>query len=95
MAKIMEAAAKIVARGKVQGVGFRYFILQRAQECRLLGFTQNVSTGEVETFVEGDKIYIEDLYKAIQRGPNAAKVTEATIVWREPTNRYRTFEIKR
>ena len=67
MAEKIEAAARIVARGKVQGVGFRYFILQRAQEMRLRGFTQNLAGDEVEAIVEGDKIYIEDLFKAIQK----------------------------
>lgn len=91
----IEAAARIVARGKVQGVGFRYFILQRAQEMRLRGFTQNLAGDEVEAIVEGDKIYIEDLFKAIQRGPATAKVKDVSIVWRTPTERFRTFEIRR
>ena len=90
-----EAAAKIVARGKVQGVGFRYYILQRAQEMRLRGFTRNTPSGEVEVFVEGDKVFIEDMYRVMQKGPSAAKVTDTNIYWTEPTDKYRTFEIKR
>lgn len=87
--------ARIIARGKVQGVGFRYFVLQKAQELRVLGFTQNLPTGEVETIVEGDESAITELYRSIQRGPNASKVEEATIYWQEPKTNFRTFEIKR
>ncbi|AOP32821.1 acylphosphatase [Leptospira tipperaryensis] len=87
--------AKILVRGKVQGVGFRYYILQRAQECRLSGFTQNLPGGEVETVVEGDKMFIEDLYKAIQRGPTGSEVKEAVITWDVAKGTYRTFEIKK
>ncbi|TGK01363.1 acylphosphatase [Leptospira langatensis] len=95
MAAKNDTRAKIRIRGTVQGVGFRYFVLQRAQECRLKGYTMNLPTGEVEVVVEGDKVFIEDLYKAVQRGPSKAKVTEATIQWEEPKGSFRTFEIKR
>ncbi|EMM75368.1 acylphosphatase [Leptospira santarosai] len=87
--------AKILVRGKVQGVGFRYYILQRAQEGRLSGYTQNLPGGEVETVVEGDKVFIEDLYKAIQRGPKGSEVKEVLISWEDPKGNFRTFEIKK
>ncbi|PJZ71343.1 acylphosphatase [Leptospira perolatii] len=87
--------AKIRIRGIVQGVGFRYFILQRAQECRLKGYTMNLPGGEVEAVVEGDKVFIEDFYKAVQRGPSQAKISETNIYWEEPKGKFRTFEIKR
>jgi len=90
-----EAAARIVARGKVQGVGFRYFVLQRAQEMRLRGFTRNIANDEIEVVAEGDKLFIEDLFKAVQKGPSSSKIIDVTIAWREPTDRYKTFEIKR
>ncbi len=89
------ARAKITVYGKVQGVGFRYFVLQQAQECRLKGYTLNLPGGEVETIAEGDKNFIEDFYKALQRGPTGAKVTDSTILWEKPWGNYRTFEIKK
>ncbi|MBE7413312.1 MAG: acylphosphatase [Leptospiraceae bacterium] len=88
------ARAKIIVEGKVQGVGFRYFVLQKAQESRLKGFTQNLPSGEVETVVEGEKIFIEDFFKILQRGPSGSKVTNSSIRWEEPRNTFRTFEIK-
>ncbi|WP_010571144.1 acylphosphatase [Leptospira broomii] len=95
MASKNQTRAKIRVRGAVQGVGFRYFVLQRAQECRLTGYTMNLPSGEVEVVVEGDKVFIEDLYKAVQRGPSKARVVEATIQWEEAKGNFRTFEIKR
>jgi len=94
--KEMEAAVKITVMGRVQGVGFRYFILQKAQEMRLRGYTVNTGNGEVDIHAEGDKIYLEDLVKAVSRGPSSAKVSDVIVNWLEkPTNRFRTFEIKR
>ncbi|MCC6275890.1 MAG: acylphosphatase [Leptospiraceae bacterium] len=89
------ARAKIIVTGKVQGVGFRYFVLQKAQESRLKGYTQNLPTGEVEAVAEGEKNFIEDFYKALQRGPSGSQVTDSTIRWEEATGRFQTFEIKR
>ena len=95
MGKSVEKKARIVVRGSVQGVGFRYYIMQRAQEMRLKGYTQNLPSGEVEAVVEGDVLFIEDLYRAMQRGPTKAKVTDHAIEWGDPKNQFRTFSTKR
>ena len=94
--KELEAAVKITIMGRVQGVGFRYFVLQKAQEMRLRGYTANAGNGEVDIHAEGDKIYLEDFVKAVSRGPSSAKITDVLVNWLDkPTNRFRTFEIKR
>jgi acylphosphatase len=95
LGKSEEKKARIIVRGSVQGVGFRYYIMQKAQEMRLKGYTQNLPNGEVEAVVEGDKLFIEDLYKAMQRGPTKAKVKDHAIEWGDPKNQFRTFSIKR
>ena len=93
--KAEQVRAKFIIRGSVQGVGFRYFVLQKAQESRLKGYTQNLPNGEVEVMVEGEKIFIEDMEKALQKGPTKAKVSEVVTTWGTAQNRFRTFEIKR
>lgn len=95
MGKSVEKRARIVVRGTVQGVGFRYFVMQKAQEMRLKGYVQNLPNGEVEAVVEGDKLFIEDIYKSMQNGPNKAKVTDHSIHWMDPKKDFKTFMIKR
>lgn len=95
MGKSEEKRARIVVRGSVQGVGFRYYVMQKAQEMRLKGFVQNLPNGEVEAVVEGDKLFIDDIYRAMQRGPTKAKVNDHAIQWMDPKNDFRTFMIKR
>jgi acylphosphatase len=95
MGKEKEVRARFTIRGTVQGVGFRYFILQKAQESRLKGFTQNLANGELEVIVEGEKLYIEDFEKTLHRGPSKAKVSEVIANWSESQGRFRTFEIRR
>lgn len=95
MAKANEVRAKFTVRGTVQGVGFRLFVLQKAQECRLRGYTQNLPNGEVEVIVEGDKLFVGDLERSLHKGPLKAKVKEVVAVYSEPQGKFRTFEIKR
>jgi len=95
MAKAEEKRARIVVRGVVQGVGFRYYVMQKAQEMRLKGYVQNLPNGEVEAVVEGDKVFIEDIYRAMQRGPNKSKVNDHSIHWMDAKNDFKTFMIKR
>lgn len=44
----------IVVSGRVQGVGFRYFVIQKATDCQLTGWVKNLPDGKVEIEAEGD-----------------------------------------
>ena len=85
--------AEIVATGRVQGVGFRYFVLRNAQSLGLKGYVENLYTGEVHTVVEGDKDIIEELYKEIKIGHSYAHVAKCTIVWYGYRDEFKEFEV--
>lgn len=85
--------AEIIINGLVQGVGFRYFIFKNATSLGLIGFTKNLYTGEVLTIVEGPKHLIDELYKKIIIGPSHASVRKHNIIWGEPKNEFKNFEI--
>ncbi len=85
--------SEIIVNGLVQGVGFRYFVLQTAQKLGLKGYTKNLFTGEVLTVVEGEKFLIEELYNKLKTGPRYADVRNASIIWSEYKNEFKTFEI--
>ena len=63
-------------RGRVQGVGFRYFVLRRAQALGLAGWVRNRSDGSVEIEAEGDRVAVEALAAEVRRGPPGAHVAE-------------------
>ncbi len=88
------ARAEILINGLVQGVGFRYFIYRIAVGLQLKGFTENLFNGEVITVVEGNRSEIEDLYKKIIVGPSNSSVRKHNIIWQEPKNEFKQFEIK-
>jgi acylphosphatase len=84
---------EIRVAGKVQGVGFRYFVLQEAEKRGITGETRNLSTGEVLTIAEGNKISLVELYDAVQRGPESARVDKHSIIWKMATCEFSRFTI--
>jgi acylphosphatase len=87
--------AKITAKGKVQGVGFRNFIYIIAFESNLLGYTANLKNGDVETVVEGEKPVIESLIQSIREGNILSRVDEVLVEWNPPTGEFHDFKVKR
>ncbi len=61
--------------GRVQGVGFRYFVVRRASELGLRGWTRNLYDGSVEVAAAGPEPALDALENAISSGPPHARVT--------------------
>jgi acylphosphatase len=85
--------AEIIVNGLVQGVGFRYFVLRKAQQLSLKGYVKNLYSGEVFTLVEGEVAMIESLFNELKVGPSHASVKSANIKWHECKNEFNSFEI--
>jgi acylphosphatase len=60
--------------GEVQGVGFRYFVQNKAAAMGLVGWARNLSDGRVEVYAEGPAARLNDLAGALRVGPRAARV---------------------
>ncbi len=60
--------------GRVQGVGFRWFVHREAQELELRGWVRNTEEGAVEVLAAGDKADLEELRESLNRGPRGARV---------------------
>ena len=65
---------RAVARGRVQGVGFRYSARSKAEKLGVTGFARNLPDGNVELEVEGDPGAVEDFLAWSRRGPIGARV---------------------
>ncbi|KUG26080.1 putative acylphosphate phosphohydrolase [hydrocarbon metagenome] len=86
--------AEIIAKGLVQGVGFRWFVLKHAQQFGLKGYTKNLFTGEVLTVAEGEQFLLEELFNKIKIGPMHADVRDISVKWCEAKNEFTNFEIR-
>jgi acylphosphatase len=61
--------------GRVQGVGFRWFVCERAWELGVAGWVKNTSAGDVELAASGNEAELSSLEAAVARGPTGAHVT--------------------
>lgn len=84
----------IFASGRVQGVGFRYYVNIQAKQLGVTGFVRNTYDGRLEVLAEGSRSDLESLEQAIQKGPELALVTEVDVQWIPPTYRYAGFYIQ-
>jgi acylphosphatase len=84
---------ELVVRGRVQGVGFRYFVHQRAESLGLAGWVRNRPDGALELEAEGARAALEALLEAVRRGPGGARVTSVDEVWSERDARHIGFAI--
>ena len=90
----MEIGADIVVRGLVQGVGFRYFVLDCATRLNLRGYVRNDADGSVCIGVDGDRSTIEELVGVVKIGPGHAHVSDVEVRWRAFKLHTAGFEIR-
>ena len=69
----------IVISGKVQGVGFRYWLYKAAIQRNINGWVRNKISGEVEALLVGSDVEINKLIKLCKKGPTTSEVTEVKV----------------
>ena len=89
----MRVARRYVITGRVQGVGFRYFMQDAALREGVTGWVRNRPDGRVEALVEGDAEAVTRVERAVRSGPRGARVDEVSVDDEEPTGAYRTFSV--
>jgi acylphosphatase len=83
----------VVIRGRVQGVGFRWFAAREARRLEVSGVVRNRVDGAVEVEAEGDRSSLERLVEALRAGPRSARVESVDVEWSEGAARHSGFEI--
>ncbi len=81
--------------GRVQGVGFRWFVLRSARALGVAGWVRNSEDGDVEVHAAGDAARVGELLDALRRGPAHAQVRLVDVEERsaETVDLTREFEI--
>jgi len=69
-------AKSFIVGGRVQGVGFRYFVMREAQALGLAGWVRNLPDGRVEVLAAGEPGSIDALEGRLWHGPPHARVSE-------------------
>jgi acylphosphatase len=81
--------------GRVQGVGFRFFIEDHARDLGLAGYARNLTDGRrVEVVAEGGRAALERLVAALRQGPPGSYVERVDTSWEPATGEFRGFGIR-
>jgi acylphosphatase len=83
-----------VIEGRVQEVGFRAFVIQKAQDLNVVGWVRNRWDGSVEVLAEGEQTTLERFLGYLRQGPRSAFVTEVNIEWQPATGEFYAFSVR-
>ena len=72
-------AVKGLVCGRVQGVGFRYFVKRQAEIHRVSGYAKNLLDGRVEFLLQGGQADVDAVVVQIRQGPDYARVDEVNL----------------
>jgi acylphosphatase len=90
----MLVARRLVISGRVQGVGFRFFVEAVARQECVGGWVRNLPDGAVEAFIEGDEEAVNRVEGKIRRGPPAARIEHVETESEMPGGNRLAFEIR-
>ncbi len=85
---------RFVVRGRVQGVGFRWFVEKEARLLGVTGWVRNNADATVEVLAQGTNIQLSGLRSRLQQGPRAARVDDVVESEAKPVNSLTTFRIE-
>lgn len=84
-----------IINGRVQGVGFRYFVHDNAILVGVRGWVRNLRNGDVEVMAEGERQALDKLLVTIRRGPRSSLVMGVNVDWQPPSGEFKNFKILR
>jgi acylphosphatase len=87
-------ARRYLVRGRVQGVGFRWFVEREARALGVAGWVRNNADSSVEVFAIGSQAQHLDLLTRLQKGPRAARVDRVEEFEAEIISGKNTFHIE-
>ena len=84
---------RYIVKGRVQRVGFRFFVEHAAQREGIQGYVRNQHDGSVEIVAEGDVEALQRFEMAVRRGPAGARVDDVDTIEVEPSSRFAGFRV--
>jgi acylphosphatase len=85
--------ACIIAKGKVQKVGYRDFVQDTARELGITGYVENLEDGDVKIVCEDEEPKIEDFIRNIKVKKDFVDVSDVAVKYETPTGEFKLFKI--
>ena len=82
-----------IAKGKVQGVGYRYSIEQHATTRGLCGWVRNRNDGSVEVLIQGTPDDLKECIEVMNQGSPLSAVESVAVDWRTPETQFTEFKV--
>ena len=89
----MRKRLECIVKGRVQLVTFRDFTKRKARRFEVVGTVENLSDGTVKVVAEGEEEKLTDFLSLLKKGPTFARVDDVLIEWKDPAEKFKTFEI--
>jgi acylphosphatase len=87
-------AKRFIVRGRVQGVGFRWFVEREAHVLGVAGWVRNNHDGSVEVLAQGSRDQLAGLRSRLREGPRAARVDAVETAEAQPNAGMNSFRIE-
>jgi acylphosphatase len=95
MSNAANSMLRAVVHGRVQGVGFRFYVLDEAANLGLTGYARNLSNGRsLEVVAEGPTPSLDRLLATLRRGPPMSHVEKVDASWGEALDEYDGFSVR-
>ena len=94
MVNIEKKRLHAIVEGRVQGVGFRYFVVDLANTLELDGWVRNRWDESVEVVVEGEEPVLSQFLERLKRGPRGSMIAGVKIEWQTATGEFVGFHVK-
>ena len=88
------ARLEAVVHGRVQGVGFRMFVVEVARNRGLAGWVANEALGRVQCVAEGPRDDLRALLAELHEGPAGAHVERVDAAWLPANGEFGRFEVR-
>lgn len=90
----LRADTRFRVTGRVQGVGFRWFVVQTARQCDVEGDVRNLRDGSVEVRARGTEAALDRLLAALRTGPPASRVEQVETLAAEDDWQFVGFDVR-
>ena len=83
----------LLIEGQVQGVGYRYFVVECARDRNIRGWVRNLADGRVEIMAEGSKRDLALFLSKVEKGPSYSKIASIHRDWEKGAGKFEGFKV--
>lgn len=84
----------VTVSGRVQGVGFRYYVIEKARGYNVTGYVRNLRDGRVEAVIEGPLSDVQAVGTMVKLGPPFARIMDSEEFYGDYSGEFKDFGVE-